>query len=107
MNAEKVGHAIYPVDKPAATGKWDVKPQWSVEVRNEKKRRESYEIPFYMIGCHRTVDDTKFRDFCRPGTSFDEVAIWTRKLVKNKTIDEIVMFMGGYGKKGMSELYER
>ncbi len=97
VNAEKVGHAIYPIDRPPVTKKWNVKRQWSVEARDSDNKRGAYETPLYMVGCHRNVDDTAFRDFCRPKTIYDEVAIWTRKLIKNKTIDEIVMFMGGYG----------
>ena len=27
---------------------------------------------------------------------FDEMAIWTRKLVTNKTVDETLYFLGGY-----------
>jgi hypothetical protein len=50
-----------------------------------------------MVGCHRNVDDRKFRNFCMPSTSYDELTIWTRKLGTNASVDETLFFTGGYG----------
>ena len=52
--------------------------------------------PVLMVGCHRNSDDYKFRDFIKSNISYDELTIWTRKLDKNKSVDEILYFMGGY-----------
>jgi hypothetical protein len=51
-----------------------------------------------MIGCHRNADDRRFRNFCIANTRYDEMAIWTRKLGTNATVDETLFFTGGYGK---------
>ena len=50
-----------------------------------------------MIGCHRTSNDTEFRDFGRPQSTFDELSIWTRKLEVNRTHNEVLYFTAGYG----------
>jgi hypothetical protein len=52
-----------------------------------------------MVGCHRNMDDKKFRNFCMPNTKYDELAIWTRKLGTNASVDETLYFTGGYGKR--------
>ena len=40
---------------------------------------------------------TTYKDYARPGTAFDELAIWTRALKSNKTHNEMDYFLGGYG----------
>ncbi len=65
----------------------DLDPTWAGVA---KKR------PVLMVGCHRNSDDYKFRDFIKANSSFDELTIWTRKLNKNKSVDEALYFTGGY-----------
>ena len=96
VNAEKVGHAIKPLDRPNG-GEWNEEPVLSPGAMDRTWRRVAKEPPIAMIGCHRTSNDTEFRDFCRPNTVFDELAIWTRKLEVNRTHNEVLYFTAGYG----------
>jgi hypothetical protein len=53
VNAEKVGHAIYPLDRPPNAlndKKWNVKPMEAVTVRNSAGIRKLHKPPFYMVG---------------------------------------------------------
>ena len=96
VNAEKVGHAIKPLDRPNG-GEWNEEPVLSPGAMDRTWRRVAKEPPIAMIGCHRTSNDTEFRNFCRPNTVFDELAIWTRKLEVNRTHNEVLYFTAGYG----------
>ncbi len=50
--------------------------------------------PVVMIGCHWNYDDKKF-DY-HSGGAYDELAMWTRQLVKNATMNELPFMYGGY-----------
>ena len=104
VNAEKVGHAIKPelrpvvdeaVDPPERS--WTERPTLDPVYTERTWRYVATEPPVAMIGCHRNSDDQTFRDFARPGTNFDELAMWTRKLQVNRTHNEILYFTAGYG----------
>ena len=96
INAEKVGHAIKPLDRP--NGKWEEAAVLTPDKMDRSWRRVAQEPPVALIGCQRTSNETGFRDFNRPGTRFDELAIWTRKLEVNRTHNEVLYFTAGYGK---------
>ena len=40
--------------------------------------------PLVLVGCQRTSNDSTFRNFAVPDASLDELAIWTRRLVRKK-----------------------
>jgi hypothetical protein len=97
VNAEKIGHAIKPLDRPIA-GSWEEKATLIPVYTDPTWRNAAMTPPIAMIGCHRNSEDATFRDFCRAGTAYDEMTIWTRKLQVNRTHNEVLYFTGGYGK---------
>jgi len=105
VNAEKVGHAIKPELRPEnddpdtvdmVERTWTERPTLSPVYTERTWRYVAMDPPIAMIGCHRHFDDATFRDFSRPGTSFDELTVWTRKLQVNRTHNEILYFTAGY-----------
>jgi hypothetical protein len=50
-----------------------------------------------MVGCHKRSDKAEFEGFAYPDSKFDELAMWPRWLVVNRTHNEILYFMGDYG----------
>lgn len=98
VDAEKVGHAIFPLDKPKNRGSWI---EADVLAPNDQQSGWNglmeHKPPLLMVGCHRNSDMNHFDYFNPIKTAFDELTIWTRKLVQNKTVDEILYFMSGYG----------
>ena len=104
VNAKKVGHAYLPLKRPGENPASGFKGQWliskalgSVTTQNVMGYDVVQTPPILMVGCHRNTDDTIFRDFGLNNSTYDELAIWTRKLVTNQTLDEAVLFNGGYG----------
>ncbi len=108
VDSKRVAHAIYPLTRPnegeaeTPKGKWlEAKPLdpedatqsgWPEEVKGSKK-------PVIMVGCHRTSADEGFRDFSQSEATFDEIAVWTRRLEINRTHEETLYFTGGYCKE--------
>ena len=105
VNSEKVGHAIFPLQRPrydAASndlGAWlegpsldpvdPAQPGWNTQV--------ALRAPVLMLGCHRTAADAAFRDYADYAVRrYDEVNIWVRRLEVNRTHDETLYFNGGY-----------
>ena len=100
VNAEKVGHAIQPIQRPKYVNQSDIgiwvdagpltpnpaDPAWGGHDRP----------PVIMVGCHRNTDDSSFRHYATSATSYDELSIWTRKLEVNRTHEETLYFTGGY-----------
>ena len=71
VNAEKVGHAIRPLDRPEDdveddnnAGTWVEMPTLTPVYTNRTWRYVAMTPPIAMIGCHRTSDGV-FRDFCK------------------------------------------
>lgn len=100
-----VGQSIMPMERPDfappnATGTWTEQLPLTAD-ENDKESWQTLEDkspPIVMIGCHRHSEDTKFRDFSLPGAQFDELAIWTRQLQVNRSINELLYLTGGYSK---------
>ena len=105
INTEKVGHSILPIHRPdyappSDSGAW-IEQQPLTADENDKESWQTLEDktpPIIMIGCHRHSEDKKFRDFSLPRAQFDELAIWTRKLSVNRSVNELLYFRGGYSK---------
>ena len=61
-----------------------------------KFKIDGKEPPVITLGCAWNYDD-KVYDY-HSGGQYDELAIWTRQLVKNATHNELDFMMGGYCK---------
>lgn len=101
VNRVKVGQAVYPIERPGKSdtevGDWKpVAEQPRIYAENALGERSAHDPPYIMIGCHRNSEDADFRDFSHDNSAYDELAIWTRKLVVNRTHDETLYFTGGY-----------
>ena len=85
---------------PNEQGSWTEKLPLTADDSDKEswKTLEDKTPPIIMIGCHRNSEDTKFRDFSLPGAQFDELAIWTRKLQENRSVNELLYLTGGYSK---------
>ena len=85
---------------PYEPGSWTEKSPLTADDGDKEswKTLEDKTPPIIMIGCHRNSEDTKFRDFSLPGAQFDELAIWTRKLQENRSVNELLYLTGGYSK---------
>ena len=71
------------------SGMWDEK--------NPLRLHNNANQPVMLIGCHKTGDvDDDYRHF--GGGAYDELAIWTRRLIVNRSIDETHFFTGGHSK---------
>ena len=83
---------------PDEMGSWTEQLPLTAEEDNKKSWQtlEDKTPPIIMIGCHRNSEDVTFRDFSLPGAQFDELAIWTRNLQVNRSINELLYLMGGY-----------
>lgn len=87
VQTKLVGQALLPLKRPES-GVWDIQPPF--RLKNEPDK------PALMIGCTRTVDNEGYRDY--GNSAYDEPAIWTRKLLRNQSYDEILFFTGGSSK---------
>ena len=108
FNLEKVGHAVLPVPRPddgaGNAVPWTEEPPLSLPALDPAGNPipGAVEGPAVMMfGCQyeqmeegQAVAPPKFDHFHE--AIFDEMAIWTRKLNKNKTHDETLYFLGGY-----------
>jgi hypothetical protein len=113
VNLEKVGHVVSPVaNDDGSPITWEELPPVSLQ----KLDPAGNPIPgqmegpaVMMFGCH--YEQMEDGADVTPGfahfheATFDEMAIWTRRLVKNKSLDETLFFLGGYVKEleNMSE----
>ena len=94
-----------PIERPDHAPQDDM-GSWTEQLplTAEDSDEESWQVledktpPIVMIGCHRHSDDSMFRDFSLPGAQFDELAIWSRKLQMNRSINELLYLTGGYSK---------
>ena len=82
------------------SGSWTEQLPLTADKTNDKSWQalDDTTPPIVMIGCHRHSEDSKFRDFSLPGAQFDELAIWTRTLLVNRSINELLYLTGGYSK---------
>lgn len=96
VNAKKVGHSIFPLEKPSAN--WIEGGQLIPSENDDTWNVLPYprRPPVLMVGCHRNEDSPTFEYFGDYNSSFDELAIWTRKLRVNRTHDETLLFLDGY-----------
>lgn len=107
VNLQKVGHSVLPVSRPkdgnGAVVPWTALPPVSLQAKDPAGNpiAGGLESPVMMFGCH--YEQMEGGTDVSPGVfdhfheaTFDEMAIWTRKLVRNKTHDEILFFAGGY-----------
>ena len=111
VEGSEVGRTHAPLPRPPAvgnnTGGWKVSWKKSVvsDLLDGSNLGVRHSAPFLVLGCDFDQAawtggsrwSTEFRDHARPGTAFDELAMWTRALKKNKTHNEIDYFLGGYG----------
>jgi len=105
INLEKVGQALLPMERPdfdeetGNPGKWEVLPPLSLPGKNgkgEMKKGVTEGPPVIMFGCHYDQLESAGEFTHYSEATYDEMAIWTRKLQVNKTHDETLYFMGGY-----------
>ena len=101
VDAKKVGDSILPLEKPGKdpaqneTGEWEIDLAEDIKANLiENGQAAHHKSPYLAIGCHH--DGSKYMDFARPHTAFDELTIWTRKLEVNRTHNEVEYFLGGY-----------
>ena len=105
VNLEKVGQTVLPLERP--DGGWITLDPVTIPAKDSsgKSIPDKYEeAPVMTFGCHwDTMEDGELLP--TPGFAhyheavLDEVAIWTRKLERNKTHDETLYFLGGYVKE--------
>ena len=101
VNSEKVGHAVFPLNRPGSDltagekGHWEEAPLLD-PYEQHWPEEQAVQTPVIMVGCHRHSFDSGFRGFMSKRTALDELAIWTRFLVVNRTHDETLYFTGGY-----------
>jgi hypothetical protein len=99
INGEKYGHAPLPLPRPQPAGTWRARPELTASLDTKDGLDGSTKIqnpPFMMVGCHRTSDDSDYRNYGYPNTQYDELSFWNRRLVTNQTVDESLYFQGGY-----------
>lgn len=90
VNLERVGHVLLPEFTEAGT----------TQFRNISDAQiNKADPPVIMIGCHwdHQLDSGEGDFMGYSNAEFDEIALWTRQLVVNKTHDETVYFFGGKG----------
>ena len=111
VDGQKVGESVLPIKRPSknpktgAENSWDVKKPSNIQANIIDSGLEaSHEPPHISIGC-RPEGSSKYKDYARPNTAFDELSIWTRKLVVNRTHNEVEYFLGGYGELWISIRY--
>ncbi len=78
-----------------------VLPQFNARGTTEFTPVENYKINNHdpaviMVGCHYDHAEQKFAHFS-PG-EYDEMALWSRELVKDASRDETLYFIGGFSK---------
>jgi hypothetical protein len=104
INGEKYGHAPMPLPRPGADaqgngGKWMSRDALDADLDTWDGldgSSKTQKPPFLMVGCHRTSDDTDYRDYGYVNSQYDELAFWDRRLVTNRSVDETLYFAGGY-----------
>ena len=104
VNTRKVGHAFQPMPRPGANpsagavGGWRAYDPPTAPLITATRTGETLtqHPPFLMVGCHRNLADEEFRGFAHPGSRFDELAVWTRKLQDNRTHNELLYLTGGF-----------
>merc|ERR1719510_1490337 len=114
VNLEKVGQSLMPLTRPGyqarddsvspatpeVPGAWTVLSPAAIPAKDPSGTPMigKTESPIMTFGCHynQLALTPKFDYFNE--ASIDEVAIWTRQLIKNKTHDETLYFLGGYVK---------
>ena len=114
VNLEKVGQSLMPMTRPGyqprddsvnpatpeVPGAWTVLPPVSIPAKDPSgtPMAGKTESPIMTFGCHynQLALNPQFDYFNE--ASIDEVAIWSRQLIKNKTHDETLYFLGGYVK---------
>ena len=107
VNLEKVGHVVAPVANDDGTPiTWTELPPVTLPKLDPAGNPIPGQIEgpsVMMFGCH--YEQMEDGADVTPGfahfheASFDEMAIWTRALVKNKSLDETLFFLGGYVKE--------
>ena len=90
VNAKLVGRSKVPLARPKA-----MQPNDTAEWKRGKPLRPSgvgwppgleKTSPLALVGCQRTSDEITFRNFAVPGAVFDELAIWTTRLVRFRDV---------------------
>ena len=99
FNLEQVGQSILPLARPAAG--WTELPELSLPAMDPAGNPIPGGVegpPVMIFGCqYNKLDSSEPEGFAfHQDAIFDEMAIWTRKLEKTKSIDETLYFMGGY-----------
>ena len=102
VNQVRVGQAVQPLPRPPTN--WTQLPPLQLPAKDPSGTviPGKFEgAPVMMFGCQYTqvengasLTPPTFKYF--HAAVFDEMAIWTRKLVTNKTVDETLYFLGGY-----------